>query len=134
MVAISWDRKSRHWKKNLQKEVANRYSSLLSSLSFLRTPTIPEGYQSAWAQYSILAANEKQREIILSVLSKEKIPTTIYYPKPLHQQEAFSFLGYNKGDFPESENIAQRIFSVPMHPYLKEEDQKKIVEVLQNVI
>lgn len=124
--------------KTLEEKLAEggRQSLFKSSVVpfFLRTPTIPEGYQSAWAQYSILAANEKQREIILSVLSKEKIPTTIYYPKPLHQQEAFSFLGYNKGDFPESENIAQRIFSVPMHPYLKEEDQKKIVEVLQNVI
>ena len=118
----------------LRRETAVRYSKLLSSLSFLKTPIIPEGYQSAWAQYSILAENEEQREIILAALSKEKIPSAIYYPKPLHQQEAFSFLGYKQGDFPISEDAAARIFSLPMHPYMKIEDQQKIANVLENAL
>jgi dTDP-4-amino-4,6-dideoxygalactose transaminase len=118
----------------LRQTVAKRYEKLLSKIPFLKTPQVPENYLSAWAQYSILAENEKQREMLLAALSKEKIPSAIYYPKPLHQQAAFSFLGYNKGDFPVSENVAQRIFSLPMHPYLKEEDQKKIAEVLQSAI
>lgn len=116
----------------LRQEAAMRYSTLLSSIAFLKTPAIPDGYQSAWAQYSILAENEKQREMLLSALNKEKIPSAIYYPKPLHQQEAFSFLGYKKGDFPVSEDVAARIFSLPMHPYLKMEDQQIIANVLGN--
>lgn len=118
----------------MRQEAAIRYSTLLSSIAFLKAPVIPDEYQSAWAQYSILAENEKQREMLLSALNKEKIPSAIYYPKPLHQQEAFSFLGYKKGDFPVSEDAAARIFSLPMHPYLKEEDQVKIADVLKNAI
>lgn len=118
----------------LRQEAAVRYSTLLSSFAFLKTPVIPDEYQSAWAQYSILAEDEKQREMLLSALNKEKIPSAIYYPKPLHQQDAFSFLGYNKGDFPVSENVAARIFSLPMHPYLKMEDQQIIANVLGNAL
>jgi UDP-2-acetamido-2-deoxy-ribo-hexuluronate aminotransferase len=118
----------------LRQEVAVRYSKLLSSISLLKTPKIPEGYQSAWAQYSILAENEKQREMLLAALNKEKIPSAIYYPKSLHQQEAFSFLDYRGGDFPVSEAAAARIFSLPMHPYLKMEDQQKIANVLGNAL
>ena len=59
------------------------------------------------------------------------IPTAIYYPKSLHLQTAFANLGYNKGDFPISEDSADRIFSLPMHPYLAEGDQSKIAEVIR---
>ena len=117
---------------NFRQTVAARYEKLLSKTPFLKTPQIPENYLSVWAQYSVLAENENQREIILEKLNKSGIPSAIYYPKPLHLQEAFSYLGYKKGDFPVSENVAQRIFSLPMHPYLKEDDQKKIAEVLQS--
>jgi len=46
------------------------------------------------------------------------VPTAIYYPKPLHLQTVFADLGYKMGDLPVSEDIASRIFAVPMHPYL----------------
>jgi dTDP-4-amino-4,6-dideoxygalactose transaminase len=59
------------------------------------------------------------------------IPTAIYYPKPLHLQTAFAGLGYKPGDFPVSENCAARIFSIPMHPYLTEQDQTKIAEAIK---
>lgn len=118
----------------LRQEAALRYERLLSPISSIKTPSVPEGYKSAWAQYSILAQNTKQREILQSALNKEKIPTAIYYPKPLHLQEAFSFLPYRKGDFPVSEDVAQRVFSIPMHPYLKLEDQEKIAHILRSVI
>lgn len=117
----------------LRQEAAERYTSLLSSLSFIKTPHIPQYCKSAWAQYSILAENGSRREIILSMLSKENIPTAIYYPKPLHQQEAFAFLPYKKGDFPVSEDVASRIFSLPMHPYLETKDQEKIVKVIGSI-
>jgi dTDP-4-amino-4,6-dideoxygalactose transaminase len=62
------------------------------------------------------------------------IPTAIYYPKPLHLQDAFSYLGYEKGSMPESERAADNIFSLPMHPYLTEEDQVKIVKPIISYI
>jgi len=58
------------------------------------------------------------------------IPTVIYYPRPLHLQAAFSFLGYRAGDFPVSEDCARRIFSLPMHPYLGEADQDRVAAAL----
>jgi dTDP-4-amino-4,6-dideoxygalactose transaminase len=64
-------------------------------------------------------------------LKEAGIPTAIYYPKPLHLQTAFASLGYKKGDFPISEEYAERIFSIPMHPYLSQREQQKIAEVFK---
>jgi dTDP-4-amino-4,6-dideoxygalactose transaminase len=63
-------------------------------------------------------------------LNQNGVPTAIYYPKPLHLQEAFASLGYKAGAFPLSEAAAGRIFSLPMHPYLTLADQERIVGVL----
>jgi dTDP-4-amino-4,6-dideoxygalactose transaminase len=110
--------------------VAQRYSSLLASGTSLRTPYIPAGHRSAWAQYSLLAEDEAHRAALLNKLQDNKIPSAIYYPKPLHRQDAFADLGYRQGDFPVSEDCASRIFSLPMHPYLTAQDQEKIAEIL----
>jgi dTDP-4-amino-4,6-dideoxygalactose transaminase len=118
----------------LRNQVARNYSELISAANKeLSTPFVPYGYKSVWAQYSILAKNEKQRTDMQNRLKEVGIPTTIYYPIPLHLQTAFDGLGYKKGDFPISEDISRRIFSLPMHPYLKEEDQKNIAEIILEV-
>jgi len=111
-------------------EVAHRYNSLLAACKSLTTPRVPEGYVSVWAQYSLLAKNEDARTALLKKLQDNKIPTAIYYPKPLHRQTAYAYLGYGEGAFPVSEDAASRIFSLPMQPYLKEEDQKEISTIL----
>lgn len=115
----------------LRQEVAARYTRLLSRYNAdLVAPKIPMGMQSVWAQYSVLAKNEKHRTTLQSRLKEEDIPTAIYYPKPLHLQSAFQNLGYREGDFPLSEDFARRIFSLPMHPYLGEEDQERIARAM----
>jgi dTDP-4-amino-4,6-dideoxygalactose transaminase len=114
----------------LRQTVANRYSALLDGVSF-QTPHIPSDNLSSWAQYSVLAKDEAHRATLMKRLQEAKIPTAIYYPKPLHQQMAFAFLGYKMGAFPVSENAANRIFSLPMHPYLAEQDQTKIAEAIK---
>jgi UDP-2-acetamido-2-deoxy-ribo-hexuluronate aminotransferase len=116
----------------LRQQVANRYATLLGFNSQIQVPFIPQGSSSAWAQYSILAADERQRTELQKNLKEAGIPTAIYYPQPLHLQSAFNFLGYKKGDFPVSEDCAHRIFSLPMHPYLAEEEQIKICKVIGN--
>ena len=55
----------------------------------------------------------------------------IYYKYPIHLMKAFSFLGYKKGDFPISENLSKRILSLPMHPYLSENDIELIISILE---
>ena len=106
---------------DLRQSVAQRYSRLLGNA--VAAPKIPEGYLSAWAQYSVQSDN---RQHVMNRLKDAGIPTAIYYPKPLHLQTAFSYLGYAKGDFPIAEKVSERIFSVPMHPYLTEEEQTRI--------
>ncbi len=113
----------------LRQTVASRYTSALAN-SGVVPPEIPKGHQSAWAQYSILAKDEKHRSALQAKLQEARIPTAIYYPKPLHFQTAFAHLGYKKGDFPISEDYASRVFSIPMHPYLPSEDQARITRLL----
>jgi dTDP-4-amino-4,6-dideoxygalactose transaminase len=110
--------------------VAGRYSSLLASCPSILPPRIPGDCKSVWAQYSILASSEAQRKALMDKLNAAGIPTAIYYPKPLHLQTAFAGLGYKPGDFPSSEEVAGRIFSLPMHPYLEKPDQERIAAIL----
>lgn len=119
---------------DLRQEVAERYASLLSGIQGLTAPNVPRGYKSVWAQYSVLAASENHRTQLQSALKEAGIPTAVYYPKPLHLQTAFAHLGYKKGDFPISEDASCRIFSLPMHPYLKVEEQEKIAATLKRAI
>jgi UDP-2-acetamido-2-deoxy-ribo-hexuluronate aminotransferase len=111
--------------------VAETYSEQLASVhsSKFTIPYIPEGHRSAWAQYSVLSDN---REELITQLQEEGIPTSIYYPKPLHLQLAFKYLNYRKGDFEIAESISARIFSLPMHPNLNEKQTQKIGNVISN--
>ena len=107
--------------------VAQEYTRILSACPRFRTPFVPSECKSAWAQYSLLS---DYRNVIQKSLKAEGIPTAVYYPKPLHLQSAFSGLGYPKGSFPASEDTAQRIFSLPMHPYMKEDQIRHIADRL----
>ena len=90
-------------------------------------PEIPAGRRSAWAQYTLQV---EHRDDLVSYLSKQGIPTNIYYPIPLHLQEAFSFLGYRTADMPVSEHMAKRVLSLPMHPYLTEDQVASIASAV----
>jgi UDP-2-acetamido-2-deoxy-ribo-hexuluronate aminotransferase len=120
----------------LRQGVAQNYTDLLAAIkgTNLTTPHVAKGYKSGWAQYSILAQDTNQRAKIQSGLSENGIPTAIYYPTPLHLQTAFKNLGYQEGDFPISEDCSQRIFSVPMHPYLSAEDQQTVASSISTLI
>lgn len=109
--------------------VAARYSQGLKDL--VEVPFVPEGVTSVWAQYSVLS---DQKESLQTALKENGIPTAVYYPKPLHLQTAFSSLGYKEGAFPVSEKASQMIFSLPMHPYLKNEQIERIVEVIKTAL
>ncbi|MCD6305217.1 MAG: DegT/DnrJ/EryC1/StrS family aminotransferase [Deltaproteobacteria bacterium] len=118
----------------LRQEVAERYTDLLSTQSSaLSTPFIPEGMKSAWAQYSLLARDEALRQRIQERLKEAGIPTAVYYPKPLHVQPAFSYLGYSQDDFPVALETSKTIFSLPMHPYVKDWELDRVLTILKEV-
>jgi UDP-2-acetamido-2-deoxy-ribo-hexuluronate aminotransferase len=115
----------------LRSLVASRYDSLLAPHGSLVTPPcVPDGRQSAWAQYSVLAQDQRHRSALRSRLERAGFPTAIYYPKPLHLQPVYAHLGYSTGDFLVSEHASERIFSLPMHPYLEEDTQRLIVDTI----
>jgi len=116
----------------LRQSVAQGYSDLLSSSSFV-IPAIPEGYRSAWAQYTMMAGTEEERAAGQNRLKSAGIPTAVYYPKPLHLQSAFRSLKYETGAFPVSEDCAKRVFSLPMHPYLTAEELRNIARKLRDI-
>ena len=115
---------------DLRQDVAQRYAELLSPCAMLHAPCVPEGYKSVWAQYSLLTGSPESRADIQESLKKGGIPTAVYYPRPLHLQTAFAGLEYKEGDFPISEDISNRIFSLPMHPYLKVNEIERICAVI----
>lgn len=111
-----------------RQRIAEVYNAQLDDR--LIVPAIPEGYRSAWAQYSVLAASAEERDMLMQALQQQGIPSMIYYKIPLHLQKAYRYLGYSNGDFAVSEDLSRRIFSLPMHPYLKDEEIEKICTVL----
>ncbi|MDR1870998.1 MAG: DegT/DnrJ/EryC1/StrS family aminotransferase [Deltaproteobacteria bacterium] len=110
-----------------RQKVSQTYSRLLEGR--VVTPKIPDGYFSAWAQYTI-RVKASQRDQLKTFLQSQGVPTNIYYPLGLHAQPAFLALG---GDFvgakaacPETEKASQEVLSLPMHPYLDEETISQI--------
>jgi dTDP-4-amino-4,6-dideoxygalactose transaminase len=116
----------------LRQEAARRYGKLLQENSAITPPHVPEGCRSVWAQYSLLAQDQGQRSVLQTKLQENKIPTAIYYPKSLHLQTAFAYLGYGPGAFPVSEDAANRIFSIPLHPYLDVPSQAAVVKAMKH--
>ena len=109
----------------MRNKIAKIYSNELNPNFTL--PHVPAKYFSSWAQYSILLNNKEDRERIVEFLFNSKIPSMIYYKIPLHLQKVFKYLKYNEGDFPLSESVADKILSIPMHPYLNKVDQHFII-------
>ena len=118
--------KLKYYPKDLAKraEVASKYTKALESKSGLVLPFVDKKATSAWAQYSIRIKN---RDEVQNRLKEAGIPTAIHYPMPLHLQECFLYLGYKKGDFPISEIVSDEIMSLPMNPYVTDEEIEYIV-------
>ena len=111
--------------------VAAAYTERLFDV--LRTPSVPEGEVSVWAQYTVQAEDRAQRDKIMEGLKAQGIPTACYYPIPMHLSTAYASFGYQKGDLPVCEAAAERVFSLPMHPYLSEAEIDDICAKLKAV-
>ncbi|PYE87069.1 DegT/DnrJ/EryC1/StrS family aminotransferase [Phyllobacterium leguminum] len=105
--------------------VAKRYAEGLKDV--VKVPHLPSGYRSAWAQYSIESEN---RDGLKAHLTAAGIPSVIYYVKPLHLQTAYKHYPVAPGGLPVSEALPNRILSLPMHPYLSEADQDRVIDAI----
>ena len=109
--------------------VASRYSEKLSSV--VTTPVVPDGFYSSWAQYTIQLTDKETRAALQAALKAKDIPTAIYYPIPMHRQTAFSGLDSSLNQCPVSDMLADRVLSLPIHPYLSEADQDMICDTIR---
>lgn len=94
-------------------------------------PTLAPGCTSVYAQYTVEVANRAKVE---EGMKARGVPTAVHYPVPLHLQPVFANLGQGEGAFPISEAAARRVISLPMHPYLSEDHQVRIVRALKESV
>lgn len=117
----------------VRRAAAKLYSELLSDTT-LETPVMPEGYNSSWAQYTVKAKDSAQREHIMNSLKEQGIPTMIYYPTPMHLQPVYTHLGCKAGSLPVCEDLATRVFSLPMHGYITPEIIETVVAAIKKAL
>ena len=115
-------------------EAARRYTELLKDK--VKTPVIPEGFGSSWAQYTIQLPSEEQRNRLQTALKEAGIPSMVYYPKPMHAQTAFNHsqctvhnLQLACDDY-VANRLCATVLSLPMHPYLETADIEHVCSVL----
>lgn len=110
--------------------VANRYARAFENQKIL-APIVADNTLSTWAQYSICV---EYPEHFASQLRESGIPTARYYPKPIHCQTAYKACPIAPDGLPNTEHLMERIISLPMHAYLSQEDQDKIIAVCMEAV
>jgi dTDP-4-amino-4,6-dideoxygalactose transaminase len=111
--------------------IAARYSAALADVTTI--PRVAEGSTSVWAQYTIRVAAER-REGFAGALKAQGIPTAIHYPKPVHAQSAYRNYPIAEGGLPVSERLATEVISLPMHAYLEEPVQDRIIAAVRRAL
>ena len=111
--------------------VARRYTRGLGDVAIV--PAVPDGLTSVWAQYTIRLAPGR-RDALAAALRAQGIPTAIYYPIPLHKQGAYRTYPVSRSGLANSERLADEVISLPMHAYLEEETQARIIDAVRTAL
>lgn len=109
--------------------IAARYTEQLSQLPEVRIPKVAEGNRGVYYVYNILVP---RRDELAAYLKEQGIGTSIYYPKPLHLQKCFAYLGYKEGDFPVAERVCREILALPIYPELRDEEVDYVCEAIES--
>lgn len=113
-------------------KVAEKYTEKLAGI--VKTPVVPEGFLSSWAQYTVQLKDRETRDTLQTALKEKGIPSMVYYPKPMHTQKAFG-LDENYGfGCTNTTELCSTVLSLPMHPYLKDEDIDEVVAVIKEFL
>ena len=113
-------------------KVAEKYTEKLSG--FVKTPVIPNGFYSSWAQYTLKLKSREQRDYVQAALKERGIPTMVYYPKPMHRQLAFGIGETYDFDCSVTERLCDTVLSLPMHPYFTDDDIETVCENVMTLI
>ena len=111
--------------------IARRYNEGLNDVAIV--PGVPSGMTSVWAQYTIRVQGGR-RDALAAELKAERIPTAIYYPIPLHRQQAYKQYPIGKGRVAVSDRLADEVISLPMHAYLDTSTQDRIIDVTRRAL
>ena len=106
--------------------VADRYNEALSDI--VGTPRIPDGSRSAWAQYTVVI---DRRDQLQAALNGAGIGNAVYYPKPLHEQSGYRHFHFPEIDLDRTERLSPRVLSLPMHPYLSDDEIDTVVAAVR---
>lgn len=109
--------------------IAMKYTEMLKD--FVGTPVIPAGYLSSWAQYTIKVSDEENRQKLIRYLGEKNIPTSIYYPRTLHEQGAFSDLD-TVVDCKNAIDASKHVLSIPIYPYMTDEEVLYVGEAIRS--
>jgi dTDP-4-amino-4,6-dideoxygalactose transaminase len=112
-------------------KVARRYNEAFTDVATV--PAVPAGSTSVWAQYTI-RISAARRDAVAAALKSEGIPTAIYYPIPLHRQQAYKHYPVGKGGVAVSDRLASEVISLPMHAYLDAATQDRIVDATRRAL
>ncbi|MBV9863532.1 MAG: DegT/DnrJ/EryC1/StrS family aminotransferase [Alphaproteobacteria bacterium] len=109
--------------------IAERYRATLGDV--VAVPEVPAGLTSVWAQYTVRLPAGRERDTVAAQLKSAGVPTAVYYVKPLHRQPAYRHYPAAGNGLPVSDRLPAQVLSLPMHPYLDEPTQDRIVEALR---
>jgi dTDP-3-amino-2,3,6-trideoxy-4-keto-D-glucose/dTDP-3-amino-3,4,6-trideoxy-alpha-D-glucose/dTDP-2,6-dideoxy-D-kanosamine transaminase len=113
-----------------RKSIANTYNRSLMNTGLI-LPKILEGNDHS---YYLYVCRHKKRDFIIEELKKRKIFVNISYPWPIHLMDGYKYLQYKEGDLPATEQAAKEIFSLPMYPSLKKEEQETVIGCLLEIV
>jgi dTDP-4-amino-4,6-dideoxygalactose transaminase len=113
-------------------KVAERYARGLGNV--VSVPRLAEGCTSVWAQYTIRLPKGTDRDGFAAALKAQGIPTAIYYPKSIHQQTAYKDFPVADGGLPVSESLSSDVISLPMHAYLDEATQERVIKAVRGAL
>ena len=109
--------------------VANWYKDRLKDIENIKLPTIKGEQNGVYYVFNIIAEN---RDGLVEHLKKNEVQYSIYYPKPLHLQKCFDYLGYKKGDFPVAEKVSQSILALPIYPEITEDEVDFVCDTIRD--
>ncbi|MBP5535853.1 MAG: DegT/DnrJ/EryC1/StrS family aminotransferase [Bacteroidales bacterium] len=109
--------------------VARLYGERLTDA--IGKPSIPEGFGSSWAQYTLVLESAEQRAMLQQRLKEEGIPSAVYYPKPMHRQSAFAVVA--AWECPVAERLSSTVLSLPIHPYMEPAEVQTVADVVNGL-
>ncbi len=113
-------------------KVARWYTDRLKGI--VETPVVLDGFISSWAQYTIKLSNREQRNNMQTKLKEAGIPSMIYYPRGMHQQQAFKDMKLTDDSYPNTARAVDTVLSLPMHPYLDEATVDMICSEIRKIL